>query len=172
MKPSTAAYFGAVLFVALMAAFSSIGNTPPSGGMLLLLGILGVSAHLVLLPVVGATVRAAWARACGYSWLAIDVVLNVASVNGMTIDAVTPFRLGAHILAAVWIVDAALGAGRLARLVGLALAALLAFHAMASPWIPMRVIFIPFMLIPVWLVLLGRTMQRTTAYVASGFSRT
>jgi hypothetical protein len=85
-------------------------------------------------------------------------VLNVASVNGVTIEAVTPFRLGGHILAAVWIAEAAITAGALVRIVGVVLAALLAFHALASPWIPMWVIFIPFMLIPVWLVLLGRAL--------------
>ena len=172
MNASTAAYVGAALFVGLMAAFSSIGNAAPTGGFLLLLGILGITSHLVLLPVVSATGRFPWARACGYSWIAIDVMLNVASVNGMTLDAVTPFRLGAHVLVAVWIADAAVAAGALVRLVGLVLAALLAFHAMASPWIPMWVIFIPFMLIPVWLVLLGRAMQRSTTASVSGFSRT
>ena len=159
VKPAACAFVGAALFVALMAAFSAIGDTPPSGAMLLVLGVLGVSSHLALLPVVAASGRAAWTRACGYSWIAIDVMLNVASINGMTLAAVTPFRLGSHVLTAVWIADAALTAGGVARPVGLLLAALLAGHALTAPWIPAWVLFIPFVMIPIWLVLLGRSLQ-------------
>lgn len=166
MKPAAGAFIGAALFVALMITFSMLGDTPPSGSLLLLLGVLGVSSHLVLLPVVCVSGRASWARASGYSWIAIDVMLNVGSVNGMTMAAVTPLRLGSHILAAVWIADAALAAGGVARLVGIALAALLACHALAAPWIPAWVLFIPFVLVPVWLVLLGRTLRRAEARVA------
>jgi len=160
MNAARAAYIGAALFVGLMAAFSAIGDMPPAGGLLLVLGVLGISSHLVLLPVVCASGRTAWARACGYAWIAIDVMLNVASINGMTLAAVTPLRLGSHVLTAVWIADAALTAGGLPRSVGLALAALLAGHAVTAPWIPAWVLFIPFVLIPVWLVLLGRALQR------------
>ena len=160
MKSATCAYVGAALFVALMAAFSAIGDTPPTGGMLLVLGILGVSSHLVLLPVVCASGRTAWTRACGYSWIAIDVMLNVASINGMTLAAVTPLRLGSHVLTAVWVADAGLTAGGIVRPVGIVLAMLLAGHAITAPWIPAWVLFIPFVLIPIWLVLLGRVLQR------------
>src|SRR5574342_136250 len=110
-KPAACAFIGAALFLALMAAFSAIGDTPPSGAMLLVLGGLGVSSHLALLPVVGASGGAAWTRACGYSWIAIDVMLVGASIYGLLLAAGTPFRLGAHVLAAVWIADAALTAG-------------------------------------------------------------
>ena len=143
-----------------MVAFSTIGDTVPAGGMLLLLGVLGVASHLVLLPVICVSGRTTWSRACGYSWIAIDVMLNVASINGMTIAAVTPFRLGAHVLAAVWIADAALSAGGLARLAGIALATLLAGHALTAPWIPALVLFIPFAMVPLWLAVLGRELQR------------
>jgi len=166
MKASTSAYIGAALFVALMAAFSTLGDSVPSGGMLLLLAILGVSSHLVLLPVVSATGSASWARVGGFSWIAIDVMLNVASVNGMTLAQVTPLRLGAHVLAAVWIADAALSAGGIARAVGVVLALLLAGHALTAPWIPAWVLFIPFALVPVWLALLGRELQRSARPVA------
>ena len=161
MKSSTAAYIGAALFIALMVTFSTLGDRPPSGGQLLLLGVLGVGSHLVLLPVVSAAGRAAWARACGYSWIAIDVILNVASVNGMALAAVTPLRLGGHILAALWIADAAISAAGIARVVGVVLAVLLAFHAFAAQRVPAWVLFIPFTLIPLWLVLLGRALPKT-----------
>jgi hypothetical protein len=166
MKPATAAYIGAALFVALMAAFSAIGDTVPGGGMLLLLGILGVGSHLVLLPVVSTTGSAPWARVCGYSWIAMDVILNVASINGMTLAAVMPLRLGSHILAAVWITDAALSAGGIVRIAGVVLALLLAGHALTAPWIPPWVLFIPFVMVPVWLALVGRHLQRNAGPAA------
>src|SRR5262249_49174697 len=144
MKASAAAYAGAALFVALMAAFGSLGDAAPGGGILLLIGVLGVSSHLVLLPVVCVSDSLPWSRACGYSWIAIDVMLNIASVNGMTLAQVTPFRLGSHVLTSVWIADAALTAGGVVRAVGIVLAALLAGHALTNPWIPAWVLFVPF----------------------------
>jgi hypothetical protein len=167
MKPSTGAYIGAALFVALMIAFSAVGDAPPTAAVMATIGVLGVTSHLVLLPVVSATGSASWSRACGYSWIAIDVMLNVAAINGMTLAAVTPLRLGGHVLLAVWIVDAALAMGGLVQPIGLVLAALLAFHALAARWIPAWVLFIPFATIPVWLVLLGRALARATAATSS-----
>jgi hypothetical protein len=122
--------------------------------------------------VVAASGTRSWTRAAGYAWLAIDVMLNVASVNGMTLAAVTPFRLGGHVLAATWVADAALASSGLVVPVGLALAALLAGHALTAPWIPPWVLFVPFALIPVWLVLLGRYLQthRRTSAAAAGVS--
>jgi hypothetical protein len=85
-------------------------------------------------------------------------MLNVAAINGMTLAAVMPLRLGGHVLLAVWIVDAALAMGGLVQPIGLVLAALLAFHALAARWIPAWVLFIPFAIIPLWLVLVGRAI--------------
>jgi len=161
MKPSTGAYIGAALFVALMIAFGTVGDRPPAPRVLTLIGLLGVGSHLVLLPVVAATGSASWSRACGYAWIAIDVMLNVAGINGAALPSVMPLRLGGHVLAAVWIADAALAAGALVQPVGLILAALLGFHALAAPWIPEWVLFIPFAMIPLWLVLLGRALGRS-----------
>jgi len=158
VKPSIAAYIGAALFVGLMIGFSTVGDGPPTAAMLATIGVLGVTSHLVLLPVVSATGSASWSRACGYSWIAIDVMLNVAAINGMTLAAAMPLRLGGHVLLAVWIVDAALAMGGLVQPIGLVLAALLAFHALAARWIPAWVLFIPFAMIPLWLVLVGRAI--------------
>jgi hypothetical protein len=169
MKAATGAYVGAALFVCLIVAFSTLGNRPPTGPLMALIGALGVSSHLVLLPVVCASGSTGWTRACGYSWIAIDVMLNVAAVNGMALPSLMPLRLGGHVLAAVWIADAAVWAGGLVKAVGIVLAALLAFHALAAPWIPAWFLFIPFALIPAWLALVGWQLQRRTTptYVSS-----
>lgn len=154
-----AAFAGAALFVALIIAFSSLGDQQPSAPMLLVMGMVGVASHLVLLPVVAELPAPAWARAAGYSWIAIDVMLNVATVNGAGQALVAPLRLGGHVPAALWIAMAASGATGATRGVGLLLAALLAGHAFANPWAPAWLIFIPFLLIPLWLALAGLRLR-------------
>ena len=79
MRPScvSAVTLGAVLFIALMITFSTLGQTTPSSPMLLLIGALGVTSHLVLLPVVSCTGTASFTRACGYAWIMIDVMLII-----------------------------------------------------------------------------------------------
>ena len=158
MKPSTGAYVGAALFVGLIVAFSSLGDSTPSPVMVFAMGLLGAASHLALLPAIDARGSSGWTRACGYTWVAIDVMLNVGQINGLTMASVTPLRLGGHIPASIWIADAALLSPGPARPVGVVLAALLAGHALTAPWIPPWVIFIPFMLIPIWLGLLGRSL--------------
>jgi hypothetical protein len=160
MKPSNGAYIGAALFVALMVAFSTVGDGPPTAAIMATIGLVGVTSHLVLLPVVAASGSTSWTRACGYSWIAIDVMLNVAGINGAALPTLMPLRLGGHVLAALWIGDAALASGGAAAAVGMILAVLLGGHAVTAPWIPSWAIFLPFMMIPVFLVLLGLAMSR------------
>src|SRR5947208_5931419 len=54
------AFACAVLFVALIVAFSSLGGGAPSGPMLLAIGVIGVASHVVLLPVVAALSAPEW----------------------------------------------------------------------------------------------------------------
>ena len=98
MKPSTGAYIGAALFVVLMIAFGTVGDGPPSAAVMATIGLVGVTSHLVLLPVVSASGSTSWARACGCSWIAIDVMLNVAGINGAALATLMPLRLGGHVL--------------------------------------------------------------------------
>jgi hypothetical protein len=159
------AFAGAALFVALIVAFSTVGTSQPSPSMLLLLGVFGAASHLVLLPVVAELPAPAWARAGGYAWVAIDTMLNVASVNGAEPSLIAALRLGGHVPAALWMAMASRQAAGPARAVGLLLAALLMIHAFASPWLPAWVLFIPFVLVPVWLALIGRLLLQQTQLV-------
>ena len=131
------AFAGAALFVALIVTFSTIGAGQPSATTLLPMGVIGAAAHLVLLPVVAELPAPVWARAGGYARVAIDTMLNVASING-----------------------AAAQAGGSVRALGLLLAALLMVHAFVSPWVPAWVIYIPFVLVPVWLTVVGGCFAR------------
>jgi len=154
------AFAGAALFVALIAAFSSLGGGAPSGPMLLAIGVIGVASHVVLLPVVAALSAPEWARAGGYAWIAIDAMLNVARVNGAASSVIDPLRLGGHISAGIWMLMAASeGAGPVC-IVGVPLAVVLMAHALTSQWIPPWILFIPFMTIPVWLTLVGVRLRR------------
>lgn len=154
------AYAGAVLFVALIVAFHLAGANASATGWVLAIGVVAVTSHLILLPVVGAIDVPQWARAGGYAWIAIDVMVSIATVNGADGELMSVLRLGGHLPAAVWIAFAASRLGGAAREVGALLAAMLTVHAFASPWIPLWVIYIPFVTIPVWLTLAGRALGR------------
>jgi hypothetical protein len=152
-----AALVGAALFVALIILF---GIDSPAALSVFGIAVVAVAAHLALLPVVAAMPAPNWARAAGYGWLAIDVILNIASLNGAEEPTVTSFRLGGHILAATWIGTASSAVTGPVRPTGLLLAALLVVHAFAAPWLPFWAIYPPFLLIPVWLGLSGRWLAQ------------
>ena len=160
---SRCAYAGAALFIALIAAFRVAGPNASATGWVIVIGVVAVTSHLVLLPVVGAIDVPSWARAGGYSWIAIDVMLNIATVNGADGELMSALRLGGHVPAALWIAFAASRLGGAAREVGALLAAMLMVHAFASPWVPAWVIYLPFVTIPIWLTLAGRSLGRSGA---------
>jgi hypothetical protein len=160
------AFAGAALFVALIVLFSMQATHPPP---VLLTAVVAAGAHLVLFPVVGTLAAPGWCRATGFSWLAIDVMLNVATLNGMPMDTVMPLRLGGHILAGTWIAFASRDLGGAVGAIGFMLGPLLIVHAFLAPWLPPWAIFPPFLLIPIWLLLVGRLL---TVAVPSGHSQT
>ena len=153
---SRGAFGGAVGFVALIVLFS-IGEVSRSA--VVLLTAVAVAAHLALLPTVAAAIAATWARPAGYAWLALDVALNGATLNGADTAIVMPMRLGGHLLAAVWIANASWNTKGSVRTVGLALAAMLGAHAFVAGWAPDWTIYPPFVFIPLWLTLLGMRMR-------------
>ena len=139
---------GALLFVVLIVLFSIGVFTPP---VLVAISLVGVASHLVLFPVVAALATPSWTRAAGYAWLTIDVVLNVAKLNGLSDGVVWSLRTGGHVLAATWIAAASGLLGGTGRLVGWLLALLLVIHAFAYQWVPAWAIYPPFLLVPIWL---------------------
>jgi hypothetical protein len=155
-----AAYAGAAMFVVLLVLFSMLGAGPPSTPMLIVTGVIGAAAHLVLMPVVAAMPAPQWARAAGYGWLVIDTMLNVASVNGLDPGIAGALRLGGHASSALWMATASHHSRGAVRAIGWPLAIVLAVHAFGSPWMPAWVVFPPFVTIPAWLVLIGRSLTR------------
>lgn len=149
------AFAGAALFVVLIVLFSMQATHPPP---VLLMAVVAAGAHLVLFPVVGTLAAPGWCRASGFSWLAIDVMLNIATLNGVPMDTVMPLRLGGHILAGTWITLASRDLGGAASVIGFVLGPLLIVHAFLAQWLPPWAIFPPFLLIPIWLLLLARSL--------------
>ena len=147
---------GAALFVALIVLFSTQATHPAP---VLLVAVVAAGAHLVLFPVVGTIAAPVWCRAAGFSWLAIDVILNIATLNGVPMDTVMPLRLGGHILAGTWISLASRDLGGAAGAIGFVLGPLLILHAFLAQWLPPWAIFPPFLLIPLWLLLLARSLS-------------
>ena len=154
-----AAYAGAALFV-LLIVYSLLGNGQPSTALFIAMGVVGAASHLVLLPVVAAMPAPEWARAAGYGWLVIDTMLNVASVNGLDPNLAGALRLGGHASSALWMATAAQHSKGAVKAIGWPLAAVLMVHAFGAPWLPAWVIYPPFVTIPIWLVLIGRSLQR------------
>jgi hypothetical protein len=150
---SLAAYAAAGCFIALFVLFGIAPTSP-------IVPILGVTAHVLLFPLVAALPAASWAKAGGYGWLVVDVASNVMGLNGVDEPTTSALRLGGHIVAALWIASVSVEAKEVARIVGLPLALLLAAYSIIAPWVPMWILYPAFLLLPVWLVLAGRALMR------------
>jgi len=69
---------------------------------------LGVFFHLSILFLVSRLDAAPWAKAAGYGWVTLDVLVGILMINGIEYDTAWAVRLGGHVLAGVWIVAASL----------------------------------------------------------------
>ncbi len=69
---------------------------------------LGVFFHLSILFLVSRLDAAPWAKAAGYGWVTLDVLTGILVINGVEHDTAGAIRLGAHVLAGVWIVASSL----------------------------------------------------------------
>ncbi|WP_285730275.1 hypothetical protein [Nocardiopsis sp. ATB16-24] len=69
---------------------------------------LGVFFHLSILFLVSRLDAATWAKAAGYSWVALDVLAGVLVINGIDYDTAWAVRLGAHVMAGTWLIASSL----------------------------------------------------------------
>ncbi|MEE1938830.1 hypothetical protein V1L54_05280 [Streptomyces sp. TRM 70361] len=69
---------------------------------------VGVFFHLSILFLVSRLEAASWARAAGYGWVVTDVLAGILVINEVDDDTAWAVRLGAHVLAGVWIVASSL----------------------------------------------------------------
>jgi hypothetical protein len=154
-----AAYVAAALFV---VAFTRFFVLPPEGWGNVLVALLGVAPHLLLFPVVAMLPAPRWARAAGYGWLVVDVATDIMALNGVPVSTYLPMRYGGHVSAALWIAVASWHTRGASRSIGLLLALDLGGYSFVAPFDPTHFtgLLPSFVLLPVWLVLVGRLLPR------------
>ena len=118
----------------------------------------GVIFHILLLPIVAILLAPEWVKAAGYAWLAIDVIVGVAAINGLPETTAWPLRLGGHVLAGIWIFFSSLNVTPLwFSEVGIVLALNLGGYSIAAPWASKRFLLPSGILMVGWLLAIGFT---------------
>ena len=123
----------------------------------------GLSFHLALLPLAAQLEAPAWARAMGYAWVAVDGTVSGALLNGTASEAATPYRLGGHVLAAVWIAGVSQALPTPVRWMGRALALCLGGNTLVAPLTkgkPPVLLYASGPLLVGWLAVLGGLLRR------------
>jgi len=90
--------------------------------------------HLAILFLVARLDAAQWARAAGYAWVALDVLAGVLMINGIDGEIAWAVRLGAHMMAGVWIVSSSTVAHSwITRIVGIVTGLWLGGYSLVAP---------------------------------------
>ena len=116
----------------------------------------GILFHLSLLLLVPLLNAPTWARAAGYSWLAIDVLAGALLINNVSHDIADPVRLGGHILGGLWVAVASFHSTSLAiRVVGMVGGLWLGGYTFVATIAPEGALAPAGILITIWLILLA-----------------
>ena len=115
------AYVAAFFFVAGMAVIFTMGlpefeGQPPLSRILFT--AFALTFQLAMLPVIAALPAPAWARASGFTWVVMDIMLVMLSYYGKGSDIVEPLRMGVHLATATWIFGVSMGQEGAFRWVG------------------------------------------------------
>lgn len=95
---------------------------------------LGIFFHLAILFLVSRLDAAQWSRAAGYAWVALDVLAGVLMINGIDDEIAWTVRLGAHVMAGVWIVSSSMVARSwVTRLLGVITGLWLGGYSLVAP---------------------------------------
>lgn len=152
------AAYGSVALFALTYVMTIVAYKHPLVGSIAL--ILSVSFQLLRFPIVALVPSEPWARASGYGSSVIHTVANVMLLNGVSASTVFALQLGANVLEAVWIASASWKAGGLVRVFGIPLVFLLCIYSLVAPWASRLVLLPEQLLLPVWLILIGRRLMK------------
>lgn len=116
----------------------------------------GVFFHLSLLFLVSRLPAPNWARAAGYGWLTIDVLVGVLKINNVPDDISDPMRLGGHVLAGTWIIAGSVCASSWpVRIVGSLTGIWLAGYSLVGEILPGAALAPASLLIMVWFALIA-----------------
>ena len=166
-KVAYVAYVAAALFAIHLVTYLIPGirnaTTASSPVVAELLALIGVAEHLLLFPVVAALPAPRWAKAAGYGWLVIDMASDIMQLNGVTQLTYLGLRYGGHISAAIWIAASAWQGRGALRVIGLILAIDLVIYSFIA-FLPLTfIVLLPsLVLLPLWFVLVGRFLTRTS----------
>ncbi len=117
---------------------------------------LGVLFHLSILFLVSRLEAAPWAKAAGYGWVVLDVLSGILTINAVEYDTAWAVRLGAHVLAGVWIVASSLVSHSWPVLVvGVLTGGWLAGYSFVAPFLPEVFLRPAGIMILVWFTLLA-----------------
>ncbi|GGM94486.1 hypothetical protein GCM10011609_34940 [Lentzea pudingi] len=131
----------------------------------------GVFFHLAILLLVSRLDAPNWAKAAGYSWITLDVLTGIMSINGVAHDITWPIRLGGHVFAGVWIAVASACASRqIIRVVGIVTGVWLGGYSFVADIAPDFVLYPSALLIIVWFALLADMYDATSASERSPLS--
>ena len=123
--------------------------------------LLAVAEHLLLFPIVAALPAPRWGKAAGYGWLVVDMATDIMQLNGVPALIYLTLRYGGHISSALWAASASWQARGALRVVGLLYALdLTMFSFMAFVPLSFVVLLPSLVLLPLWLVLIGRLLAR------------
>lgn len=146
---STAAYIASILFFFLLIMFVTVHN-----GMII--GIVAVTFHILLFPVVASLPSPEWARACGYGWIILDTASNLMQINGVDEHLCSALRYGAHIPAVIWIITSSMHCNRQMQIIGITQGLIMGGYSFIAPWAPVWVLYPAMILLIIWLFLSGR----------------
>jgi hypothetical protein len=164
-----AAYGAAVLFALHLATYfvPRIRDATLSSAALaaIILAVLASAQHLVVFPVVAALPAPRWAKVAGYTWLVVDMTTDLVQLGGAPKSVYLVLRLAINLVAALWIATASWRARGALRGIGVFVALDFACYSLVVLLSPLAfVVTLPsLVLLPVWLVLVGRRLARTPA---------
>ncbi|GHJ47675.1 hypothetical protein Cs7R123_50170 [Catellatospora sp. TT07R-123] len=120
----------------------------------------GVFFHLAILFLINRMDAPAWAKAAGYSWIALDVLTGIMSINEVPYEITWPVRLGGHVFAGLWILMSSLSArDRAVRIVGAITGVWLGSFSFVANIAPEQLLYPASILIIAWFTLLATRYQ-------------
>lgn len=158
------AAFSMALGLALLAA-----QQPPErivagpSGLLAVAMLAFAGFQIAMFPVVGALSAPRWARAAGYVWLSLGLVMVAMRWNGVSVATLDPMRWGQHLVAAIWILAAAATNRSIVRWLGALTGVWFGGYSFFAPWLS-EMAFAPSMiLLVVWVVFVGVHLNKEGA---------